>query len=240
MAQAAKAPRVPWRKFLEMMEFKPGQHSLIIARSGSGKTVLVQALAMTRPWSVVVVTKPADSSTEWLRDTQGFKVARTWADTEAGFFRNRRHGHWILWPSATSFDSKDHQRAVLHDAFVSVWEERNWSLALDEAQLIHQHLSLGPDLAQMFLQGRSLGISLIASSQRPFNLGREAATQAVHFFFLRSTDTADLDRLQEIVGRTNAEMVYEIVPKLDKHEFLYLNVETGVTLRSRVPADLAP
>lgn len=240
LTQASKAPRLPWHKFVTAMDWKQGEHVLVIAKTGAGKTVLVNALALTRPYVVVVVTKPQDSSALWLKDHHDFRVARTWDETRARFLRNRRHGRFLLWPDASDFDSKDEQRRVIHEAFVAAWEERNWTVCVDEAQYVHDHLRLGPDLAQLFLQGRSLGISLVASSQRPFNLGREAISQSTHLLFLRSTDVADLNRIEEVVGRANAELIRELVPNLELHQVLYVNTLTGEAFRTRVPSGSAP
>jgi hypothetical protein len=222
------------------MAWRNGEHCLVVARTGSGKTVLVNNLMLTRPWAAVIVTKPEDDSAMWLKDHHGFRIARTWDDTYPTVWERERHNRWLIWPDSTGFDSRATQAITVRGAMAGAWHDRGWALGVDEAQYVADRLGLRDELAQLFLQARSLKVSVVAASQRPRNLGVEALTQSTHLFFLKSHDDYDLGRIEEIVGSRNAELIELLMPTLDDHEFLYLNTVTGEAYRSRVPADLAP
>jgi hypothetical protein len=84
------------------------------------------------------------------------------------------------------------------------------------------------------LQSRSLGISLVASTQRPAWVPRELYTSATHLFFWRTNDETDLKSLSGI-GFRSARLISEIVANLDQYETLYINTRTGRMCRTKVP-----
>jgi hypothetical protein len=91
---------------------------------------------------------------------------------------------------------------------------------------VSHRLGLAPELELFWLQGRSQGNSLIVGTQRPRFIPLEAYDQASHLFLWRDNDTANIARVAEMAG-INRESVTRIVPRLGRHDVLYVQPFTG-------------
>src|SRR3546814_4824626 len=73
----------------------------------------------------------------------------------------------VLWPDASDMDKMiKEQREEFHKAFGKIYKEGGWTVAIDEAWWFTNILGLGEDLKIFLLQGRAMGISLLAATQR--------------------------------------------------------------------------
>src|SRR3546814_3258353 len=70
------------------------------------------------------------------------------------------------------------QREEFHRAFGKIYKEGGWTVAIDEAWWFTNILGLGEDLKIFLLQGRAMGISLLAATQRPSKLPLEFYDQS--------------------------------------------------------------
>jgi hypothetical protein len=85
------------------------------------------------------------------------------------------------------------------------------------------------------LQGRALGLSLVAATQRPKFVPLEVYDQSTHLFFWRDNDENNLRRLAEI-NANNSRLLKFIIPNLERYQVLYVNTRTGDMARTRAPA----
>jgi len=125
-------------------------------------------------------------------------------------------------------------RAMLNAVFV----EGGWALYLDEVRYLSDTLRLRAELETLWLQGRSLGVTMIASTQEPVSIPRVAFSQIEHLFLWRLTDRERVIRAGELAGALTDE-VRAIVPVLSQHEALYVAPSNDLLLRTRYPRALA-
>jgi energy-coupling factor transporter ATP-binding protein EcfA2 len=228
-----EAPRISWSTFLDR-EFNwdttdEGEHIGLIGPTGQGKTTLLLQLLPLKKYVAVAATKPRDKIMNYLITRHGYLKLERWRDLDP-----RDHPRRVVWPDATSIDSEKHQSVVFSDMLARIYKEGNWTLAIDELWYFDQVLGLRKDIQVMLLQSRSLGISLVASTQRPAWVPRELYTSATHLFFWRTNDETDLKSLSGI-GFRSARLISEIVANLDQYETLYINTRTGRMCRTKVP-----
>jgi hypothetical protein len=74
---------------------------------------------------------------------------------------------------------KEHQKAVIADALGKIFVEGGWCVFVDDVQYLTDILHLGDMLRMIWYQARSLGLSLLAATQRPRRLPVEMWTQSL-------------------------------------------------------------
>lgn len=225
---ATEAPRIPWDKFVTMLSWKPGEHFGLIGPTGLGKTTMLLNLLPLHPYVVVFATKPRDATMQGLVDSGYLKMSR-WQSLDPAQFPRR-----VLWPDATKMDANETQRQVFHQAFQRIYVEGNWTVALDETYYMDEELKLGRDIKVYLLQARSLGISLLAATQRPAWVPRELYTSCTHLMFWRTNDYDDLRSLSGI-GWRSSDLIRATVADLDLFQVLYINTRTGFMCRTKCP-----
>lgn len=226
---ATEAPRIPWDKFTrDVFRWNPGEHVALIGPTGLGKTTMLNAILPLHKYVVVFATKPRDKSMDDLIRSGYVKLER-WRSLDADQYPRR-----VLWPDASSIDSHESQREVFHDAFMRIYREGNWTVALDETWYVDNILKLGGDIKTYLLQARSLGISLVTATQRPAWVPVEIYSSCTHLMFWRNNDETDLRRISGI-GWKSADVIRDLVANLDLYQALYINTRTGQMVRTRCP-----
>jgi energy-coupling factor transporter ATP-binding protein EcfA2 len=229
-----EAPRIPWPVFLHnILHWRAGEHFALIGPTGQGKTTMLLNLLPMHPYNVVFATKPRDETMDGLISTGYVKLDR-WRSLDPEHYPRR-----VLWPDASTLDSVPRQKEVFHDAFQRIYREGGWTVALDETWYLANVLKLGADIKLYLLQARSLGISLVAASQRPAMIPVEIYDMSTHLMFWRDNDETNLKRLSGISWRS-ANLIRSIIANLDEHQVLYVNTRTGRMLRTRCPALVLP
>lgn len=228
---AQEAPRVPWDRFVrDVFKWNPGEHVGLIGPTGQGKTTLLMNVLPLRQYVAVFVTKPDDPNMERLASIGQYQRWESWRSVSA--VDNPRR---IIWPDARRIDADEYQARVFRDAMSKIYREKGWTVALDEAWYIVNVLGLGKELRILLLQGRSLGISVVAATQRPRYVPLEIYDQSTHLFFWRDNDEENLRRLSGINVRSGA-LLREVIPNLERHQVVYVNTRTGEMVRTRAPS----
>lgn len=217
---------LPWHAFERDFDWLQGEHVSLIGPTGCGKTTLALALLPRRTYRAVLGTKPADSTLDELV-ARGYRRMQRWSP-RAG------ERAVLLWPRIKRFDDLDAQHDIFSTALRSIYVERGWTVFVDEARYLVHMLKLTRELQVLWQQGRSLGISLVTTTQRPAHMPLELYDQASHLFFWRDTDKVNLRRIAEIGGAVEADEIKDMVANLDRHSFLYLNTRTGATMISQL------
>lgn len=226
---SADAPRIPWDVFvLQELNWRQGEHFGLIGPTGQGKTTMLLNILPIHHYVAVFGTKPRDVTMDRLAKS-GYTKMKHWRSLNPRDTPRR-----LVWPNARRLDSRVHQKQVFTDAFDRIYLEGGWTVAIDELWFFTNMLNMEEYIKLYLLQARSLGISLLAATQRPANVPLEVYDQSTHLMFWRDNDRRNLDRLSEINSR-DAALVREIVRNLDEFQVLYVNTRTGKMLRTRVP-----
>jgi hypothetical protein len=118
-----------------------------------------------------------------------------------------------------------------------VFRQGYWCVVLDEGRYLTQDLALQSrsavtPTARPFARRQSV----VLGTQRPRWIPLEAYDQATHLFFWRDTDEGNVMRVAELAGTRKRE-VADIVPRLAKHDILYVNRDTSELVVTRLPRE---
>ncbi len=225
-----EAPRRPWDYFTRnVLDWRYGEHFSLIGPTGQGKTTMLRALIPFHRYVAVFATKPRDDSMDAII-RGGYEPVKQWKSLDPKEYPRR-----VLWPDASDMDKMiKEQREEFHRAFGKIYKEGGWTVAIDEAWWFTNILGLGEDLKIFLLQGRAMGISLLAATQRPSKIPLEFYDQSTHLMFWRDNDETNLQRISGI-GWRSAGLIREIVANLEPFQVLYINTRTGQMCRTRAP-----
>jgi len=220
-----------WDQFLAQFKWKQGEYIALAGKPGSGKTTLARQLLPRRDFVVVMATKKSDPSLYDPLIAQGFVVQDHFDPYD------REHPKIIFKPgfdstAPTLKEAKATQREAFGEALLGIFDAEGWCVYCDEVRYLSQTLRLGEELELLFLQGRSLGISMFVGTQRPVSIPK-VAWDSNHLFFWKTTDKADVLTMSEYTG-INMDVVRSVAPRLPRHEALYVNTVTDQMIRTKV------
>lgn len=197
-----------------------------VGPTGAGKTTLVMDLLPLRRHVMFFATKRRDPLIDSLTN-RGFRKTRT---PHAYMEKAVIHP---LFPSDPS-RLQDEHRTVFRNAIVEAYRSGGWAIIADEVRYLTEFLRLQREMELLWLQGRSLGVTVVAATQRPRSIPLTAYDQATHLFFWRDNDRENLKRIGEIGGSVNSRDVQSHVANLERHTMLYVNSRTGEAYETRV------
>lgn len=238
--------RVSWEDHMETMVWNPGEHVVLIGPTGRGKTVLWRNLIRYREQRdahiLIVATKAKDDSLGeltpsgfWVtkrqlnRHPRGYLLTRSWS-------RATRvdHPRVLLWVKYRGPASVNKQRQEAQEALQDIFSQGGWTVVLDELRWFVDRMKLEQWVVDLYLQGRSLGVTAIAGTQRPRHVPLEVYSNAMHLYIWGTKDTQDLRRLGGLGGMDELE-IREAVGNLTGHDVLYIDA-----LRERMYVTRAP
>lgn len=198
----------------------------IVAPTGHGKTHLALELADLSRYVLVLATKRRDPLVSELA-ARGYEVVSSpddilWARDEPVTPRV------VVWPQFGEKGARGRQ-ALQAEALREVldWADRteNWTIIADETMWLNDHLRLERELAAIWQQGRTQGLSMVALMQRPSRVPRLAFSQATYLFIGKYTDKRDVDALREISSVIPRDVITNGIQSLSKteHEFLFVD-----------------
>ncbi len=223
----------PWAKVLAYFaaNHKQGEHVAFEGPTGSGKSTLALELliergnrraADRRPTRVTILeTKRRDRTMNALQGLGWKRITRL--DEWPPAYGDE---HTIVWPPAARASVKVNPQKPLFVAVLDEVEESgNQILYLDEVADFTDSerdggFGLGGTLSIYWRRSRSNGVSLFAATQRPVAVPRLMWDSSSWMFLFRPEDLDDLKRIAEISGCR--ELVLEVVPTLEQHEFLMI------------------
>jgi hypothetical protein len=230
-------PFVAWPAFYRdfAQRFSQGQHITLVGGTGSGKTTLGRQLILLRAYVVVMATKVRDDSLYRPLMDQGFVIQKTFqpvTDNQTGMPKEPRV---ILKPElqGTGKRALANQADAFGDAVEEVFRFGYWCVFADEIRYLTDNLRLDTEFETLWLQGRSLGVSLVCGTQRPVSIPLESFSQATHLFLFRENDKRNIDRMSEFSGGDN-DLVRYVIPRLPPHETLYIDTRSGQMARTKV------
>lgn len=120
--------------------------------------------------------------------------------------------------------------AVLHQ----VWQQKGWTLYIDEIAALSDTLGMGTELRSLWKEAASSKVTLVAGTQRPARVPLEMYSQPRFLMLWGTNDREELRRLAGMNG-ANAELVRDVVQQLDRYEILVADLWTGEMCRTRPP-----
>jgi hypothetical protein len=217
-----------WPEFLA--DWDQGQHLVTLGKTGLGKTtfsfdVLEKRHRLRGASCAIFCTKKRDETVAGLQWPQ----MKEWPPN----YKQRRARKFILWPTYTKGSTYPvDARPILLDALDGIIDEGSWTLYLDEASYLVEQLKLRISIDELFTQSRSNGITLIAGSQRPVWVSRAMVSQHTWLACFKIGDWDDAKRAAEVLG--DRDRFAEVVNRLDIHDFVLVNTNTGGGVVSRL------
>ena len=211
--------RVRWRDHLASLDWKQGEHIMIAAPTGSGKTTLAQDLVQRRGHVVTFATKPHDPTL--TREFGDWYKVREWADIEP--YMNRV----VIWPkpekTAAAVIAKHKQ--VFGEAFDKILTSRGWAVLVDETHYMSDRSFVGlyDSIALLHHVGRSSGISMVTLTQRPAWVPKIIYSSVSHAYIARTRDAADLKRLADLGGIDPKILAAEVSGLPTRFDYVYVN-----------------
>jgi hypothetical protein len=210
------------------------EHVSIYGQTGSGKSYferwILQERARRRGSHVVILaTKPADKTLS----SMGWPVVTDWPP---GYGQDQVI-YWARQPGKPG-DPEGlvaQQHAVRH-LLDELWQpDANVVLAVDELAYVVEDLRLRSIATRYYREGRALGITIVATTQRPAGVVRQMHSEAGWRVAFAPTDEDDAKRLAEVLG--NRRYYSEVLAELnrEKFEFLLQRKLTGESYISSIP-----
>lgn len=222
-------PTQAWRDFYPwfISQWQQGEHLTCIAPTGWGKTTLMIELLAVRRYIVAFGVKGRDDTmVEMMQDLRLMRQKEFTPDVA---------DRVALWPDIRGV-GKDHtkrQREVFLRACDTIFRTGGWCAYFDEVVYLAEVLGMESELKMLLNQGRSSYITVVATTQRPAFIPLAFYDQASHMFIGKDMDHRNVKRLSELMGEAAQQVKMEI-PTLRKHEFLYVNRDTGHRIKTLV------
>lgn len=225
-------PFVRFDQFMADWEWKQGEHLTTIGPTGSGKTVLNRELLDRRTFTIVLGVKNHDDELYGPFQAKGYELTSTFqpeppddAEYSKILFvpRSSLHGVQARAAKTKAF------RVVLNE----VYDVGYWCVYADDIQYMADKLKLHAEFEELWMLGRSEGVSVAASSQEPVDIPVMAYGMATHLFLFQNRDRYRARRMAELTG-VHREIAEQTIMELPDHEFLYINKRSGYMVRSRV------
>lgn len=215
-------------------QWRQGEHVSILGATGQGKSYLERAILPIRNGAVCFCDIKGDDST--IRRMPGFRRIGSWpADVDMGF-RLR------LAPfEADGVKLMQRQQREFKRCLNDIFTAGKWTVVLDELRIMADApgktshgvgLGLKSEIERLYLYGRSRKITVIGGTQAPRWIPKACYDQPRHLFMFQILDTQAQLRFAEVGGRT--QLLKKLIPMLEDHEFLYINVPSKVYVRSMV------
>ena len=202
------------------------EHLEILGPTGSGKSyfeahILHERARRRGSHVVVIATKPADETLTAL----GWPVIDRWPPSY-------RQDQVIFWPRTSSLGTEGmrKQRTAIMGVLQKMWEPHsNRIVVFDEIAYLEHELKMKPILTRYYREARTLGITIVASTQRPQGITRYMHSESTWAVFFAPKDEDDAERMAQVAG--NKHYFKEVFMELDRSKFEFVMVRnlTGET-----------
>jgi hypothetical protein len=220
----------PWAEHMESMRprrngdgWQQGDHILIAAPTKSGKTEMASELAKIRTAAgghcAMFITKGRDE----ILGSPAFRAWDRFTEWPPGKFDDLA----LIWPKqmATADETLVNQKRVYKEALDDIFRRGNRTVFLDELHYMSDpaYAGLARSVAILHHQGRSSGITMVDSTQRPAWIPKIIYSSVTHVYIARTRDPEDLKRLSNLGGVNGREVAQAVSTLPTRHDFLYLN-----------------
>lgn len=236
-----KVPRISWTELQAKLasEWKAGEHVTLLGPTGSGKTHMALTIAELCQYVMVMATKRRDPLVSQLK-ADGYKITSDLHEITYTADGGPVHSRVVYWPQPPEKFSTIQRNAFLarkfREAFDYADKTGHWAVLMDETMFLVRNLKLERELENLWFQGRSQHVSVIACAQRPAFVPRLAYSSATYLFFWQTSDKDDLDRLRDVASGIPRDVMEENIKTLNWHEHEALFIDTRRRELARVVA----
>lgn len=225
-------PFVRFDLFMRNWKWEQGEHVTTIGPTGSGKTVLNRQLLRRRDFVVVLGVKKRDPELYGPFEREGYELVRRF-DPEPPPGEDQKKVLFVPQTDKHGAEGRTAKARRFRQALNDIYDVGNWTVYADDIQYMADQLKLAAEFEELWILGRSEGVSVVASSQEPVDIPLQAYGMATHLFLFRNNDLRRAQRMAELTG-VNREVVQTTILQLPSHEFLYINTRTSEMVRSKV------
>lgn len=235
--------RVPWEDlgpdFIDAWG-RPGgkwqpEHVEVLGPTGSGKswwekTVLVERVKLRGSHVVILLTKPADKTLATL----DWPTVTSWPPSE--WNSKNRQVIYHAQSRGLSKAARQRQSQQVEELLDGLWHpDANVVLAVDEIAYVEQELGLRTHMTTYLREGRTLGITVLASTQRPAGVSRAVHSETAWVVAFAPKDQDDAERMAQILGEK--KHYTEVLMDLDreKREFVLVHNLSREAYISHIP-----
>lgn len=219
-------------RFMSTWRWQQGEHVTIIGPTGSGKTVLSRQLLHRRDFVVVLGIKNRDPELYAPFQREGYELVHRF-DADVPDNRDSKKVLFVPRTDKHGAEARKAKGARFRQALNDIQDTGRWCVYADDIQYMTDQLRLSDDFEELWMLGRSEGVSVVASSQEPVNIPVMAYGMATHLFLFKNADIYRARRMAELTG-VNREIAQQTILELPDHEFLYINRRNGQMSRSIV------
>lgn len=227
-----RPPEVPWTRlgwdFIHDWAPKTdpfeGEHMEISGQSGSGKSyalaTILHTRALERDSPTVYVCTKRDDSTVMRLAALGWPICGTFEEL-------RKYRQAIFWPQTASQGAEREAffEARIYALLTALWvKQSNTIVVFDEIGFVEDlSVRLKKQIRMYWREARALGISVVASKQRPVGVARDQHSETRWKLVFAPADFADMERFAQLLGRVQDwQPVLESLDS-DSHQFVIRN-----------------
>lgn len=201
----------------------------LVAKTGGGKTTFAREVLDIRDWVVVLGTKARDADLYPPLQRKGYVIKRKWSPSDTDDNRV------IFAPPlpAPTKEGRAAQAEAFREVLVELFNVGRWTVYADEIRYLTHDLGLTVEVDTLYLQGRSLELTLVAATQRPRGVPRNVFAMARWFGLWRVSNAEDRLSASELVGGL-APMAREAMALLPPHELLLIDSVRDEAMRTKV------
>lgn len=223
--------------------YKPGEHVVFGGPSKHGKTELAFDLlavcATPELPAYVAVSKPTDKVTKERGKALGFRFVNDWPVPrkvkEIESLGGKRPSGYVIWPHFGDIENDFHNAAaitarLMADRYTASARGKKHSagiLVMDDTMVKAKVMGLDSQMVTILAMAGAMHIGLWVFVQKPTDSGRTplwAYENGDHYFFGKGGDQRMLHRYMQVGNAgEHAQAVVEVVPQLEKYQFIYLH-----------------
>lgn len=208
------------------LTWEQGQHVLITAGTGSGKTLLARYLDQMRldkGGSVVVFIGKLQDDSTIAEHYKGWTRWTTWPKNPSP-----NETKVLLWPKVEGLDyasAMSLMKVEFQKALRAISVKGHWTVHLDEGLMMSEskQLNLGSDIGAMYALMRSARGTMITLAQRPANLPLSVYSNLSHAFIGYAREASDLQRLSNLGTPLTARELGKVIQENGQHDFTYID-----------------
>lgn len=235
-------PRVPWStlgpEFVRAWGYPRGKRQAegveILGQNGSGKSYFEAMILLQRQQArgshiLVILTKPADETLEGL----GWPIIDRYPPRDDD---PRQTAH-ILWLPSEGLDQEGQiaQAQQIYRVLTRIWRRNaNIIIVFDEIAYLCEELDLPRHgaplrtvLVRIYREGRGMGITPVATTQRPQGVIRQIHSESLWVVCFAPSDEDDGERMAQVLGSKKTYLPILKTLNRQNYEFLIKHRITG-------------